>query len=110
MSCQARRRWKTETLGSTERPVQTESNSEFQSRLAQMNAERSQQDRLWQDHPTGFVAETNSNHPKILLLDRREVNASPNVQDRLNRIQQKNTNMNESLRSFEPQPTQTGGT
>lgn len=72
MSCQARRRWKTEILGSTERPVQIESNTEFQSRLAQMKAERSQQDTMWQDPSTQFVAETNLKQPKLNVQDRRD--------------------------------------
>ena len=56
MSCQARRRWKTGTTFSPERPVQTDANTELQARLEQMKAERSQQDTMWQEPPAQLVA------------------------------------------------------
>ena len=70
MSCQARRRWKTGTQFPTERPVQTAANTELQTRLEQMKAERSQQDTMWQDPPPELIP-TQQPHPTKVTLPNR---------------------------------------
>lgn len=68
MSCQARRRWKTGTQFPPERPVQTAANTELQTRLEQMKAERSQQDTMWQDPPAELTPIQQTNPIQVTKL------------------------------------------